>query len=56
MTKMIKMINRYEAAVRWELARQIVRECKNYGFPVTLTDVAEVHAAERQYDRATRTA
>ena len=50
---LIEMPNRYAAAVRLERARQIVRECLRYGFPVTATDVAEVNAAEIAYDKAT---
>jgi hypothetical protein len=45
--------SRFEAACRMERARQIVRECKRYGYPVTPTDIHAVHDAERDYDLAT---
>lgn len=52
-TRSAQMIARYEAAVWLEHARQAVRECLRYGFPVSQVDVAEVGAAEQAYVAAT---
>jgi hypothetical protein len=46
--------DRYEAAIRLERARQVVRECGRYGLPVNAQHTAELHAAEAEYDAATR--
>ena len=55
-TSAARQVARYEAAVWLERARQIVRECQRYGYPVTLTDVNEVHDAEKAYNAATAAA
>ena len=46
-------VDRYEAAIRLERARQIVRENIRYGYPVTQLHTVEVHDAEHDYVRAT---
>jgi hypothetical protein len=46
-------IDRYEAAIRLERARQVVRESTRYNFPVTSRHLAEVRAAEEIYEAAT---
>lgn len=48
-----KMIDRYEAAVQLERARQQVRECGRAGITLTLVHQEEVQAAERAYTAAT---
>jgi len=45
--------DRYEAAIRLERARQVVRESTRYGLPVTRQHLAEVRAAEQIYEAAT---
>lgn len=45
--------DRYEAAIRLERARATVRLGYRYNLPVTRTDIAEVVAAEEEYDLAT---
>jgi hypothetical protein len=45
---------RLNAAVRLERARQHVRECERYGFRVTNQLFAELQAAEKAYESATR--
>jgi hypothetical protein len=45
--------SRIEAALRLEIARQVIRESIRYGFPVTVQHMHAVHAAEADYDLAT---
>lgn len=54
--RVVRVFDRYEAAIRLERARKIVRENHRYGFPVTPTHLAEVHAAELEYAAATAAA
>lgn len=49
----VRLLDRYEAAIRLEQIRQQIRECCRFGFPVTLVHQAELQAAERQYTSAT---
>jgi hypothetical protein len=50
------VLDRYEAAIRLERARQRIRENTRYGFPVTLAHRTEVKDAEREYAAATTAA
>lgn len=47
------LARRYQAAERLELARQVARESKRYGFAAIRT-MQIVHQAEVAYDEATR--
>lgn len=46
-------LNRYDAAIRLERARQIIRENCRYRFPVTAQHLDAVQVAEREYNVAT---
>jgi len=48
------MVDRYEAAIRLERARQLMREAVRYGFTVTEPMAAEIRNAEAEYDQATQ--
>jgi DNA polymerase IIIc chi subunit len=52
-TRVVRVFDRYEAAIRLEKARQKLRELTRFGFPVTEADVAECSAAMREYESAT---
>ena len=45
--------DRYEAAIRLERIRQLMREYARYGYPLTVQHMAECRAAEAEYDAAT---
>lgn len=49
-----RQADRLAAATRLERARQHVRECERYGFRVTNQLFAELQAAEKAYESATR--
>jgi hypothetical protein len=49
----LRVEDRYEAAIRLEKARQLIRESGRYGFPITRAMNDSLHDAEAAYGRAT---